>query len=199
MDSVVIKTEKALAQDAPPVLLSSLMAHRRPIIAPPPPQQPKSIATIAKEPEPAAAKRPAAGASTSTRHSVDRLESTIAASRSVPQTPRTPGPGDGAGQQQQQLTTTDRAALRGSASEKKFYQDIYAQSMKWLQLAKTAQNFVATSVTAETAVEMAREAGAAALAASTIANAQQPVPVFSKGRAEPIDSVTQDLLDVNDD
>ena len=61
-------------------------------------------------------------------------------------------------QQQQQplLSAAERATQRASIDEKKLYSDYYSQVIKWIALARIAQNFIATAVTAETAVDLAR-------------------------------------------
>jgi hypothetical protein len=54
------------------------------------------------------------------------------------------------------LSASERATQRTSIDEKKLYADYYSQSMHWVALARIAQNYIATAVNAETAVDLAR-------------------------------------------
>lgn len=54
------------------------------------------------------------------------------------------------------LSAAERATQRTLIDEKQLYQDYYSQSMHWVALAKIAQNYIATAVNAETAVDLAR-------------------------------------------
>ena len=54
------------------------------------------------------------------------------------------------------VSAADRATQRATIDEKKLFSDYYSQVTTWIALARIAQNYIATAVNAETAVDLAR-------------------------------------------
>lgn len=77
-------------------------------------------------------------------------------SSSTPQRALAAMAGGGATASVQSLSAAERATMRASQDEKRFFNESYQQAQKWIALARLGQNYIATAVTAATAVDMAR-------------------------------------------
>lgn len=92
--------------------------------------------------------------------STDILEKSLATianagSRSVPQTP-VAGFENTGGKTSAATQPSARAIARTQANEQNFFADKYEEGLMWIALTKLAENFIATTMTAETAVDFSR-------------------------------------------